>query len=131
MRDSEKTYGFGLLTEAIEAFRGRALERRVYGQLLVPAWLYPEAIAEAHDYAIVSHNHSVRLRQADRREHERLDGEARLSARWARLCRRYASKHQDEFDGFPDSDAMHDAARLQWYGATDERSRLNRGEYSE
>lgn len=168
MRGGENAFGFGLLTETIESFRVRVFECRAYGPLLVPAWLYPEAIAEVHDYAIISHNHFVRLRQAERRERKRLDGEARLSARWSRLWRRYASKcptcscglgltfgggpyrleglvgpfcgnclrgigtkadwERAEREAAPDSDAEHDAARLQWYGATDERSRLDRGE---
>ena len=53
----------------------------------------PDAVAAAHDYDIIAHNHSARLRRAVLAEERRVQGVDRDAARWARLCRRWASKH--------------------------------------
>lgn len=53
----------------------------------------PEAFAAAHDQDIIAHNRFARLRRAALTEERRVQGVNRDAARWARLCRRWASKH--------------------------------------
>ena len=78
--------------------------RHIAGEWLVSPMIFPDTFlseirveyaAEAHDRAIVAHNHFVRLRRAERSEEARLSAENRTSARWERLCRRWANKHPE------------------------------------
>lgn len=73
--------------------------RRSASPMRFPDTFFSEICAEyaanAHNRAIVAHNHFVRLRRAERSETARLNAGSRASARWERLCRRWATKHRE------------------------------------